>query len=189
MKDLATEKTMTIKEIADILGKDESTIRKIGKELFPELFQNGKTTFLNETHVTAIKLNLGKNSDLPKTELEKELLIFQAMQFQQEKISKLQTENGELKPKAIQYDAFLNNESYQRIGDVAKIFGIKPHKLFKMLRDAKILKDNYVPYEPYEHHFKTVETPIKGGFNVFTSYVKPSGVDYISKRFNLQRSA
>jgi anti-repressor protein len=95
----------------------------------------------------------------------------------------------ELKPKAIQYDIFMNNESNQKIGDVAKTFGIKPNTLHKMLRDAKILQDNYVPYADYTQYFKTVETPTKGGFNVFTSFINPKGIDYITKRFNLQRSA
>jgi hypothetical protein len=55
---------------------DESTIRKIGKSLFPDIFKNGIATLLTEYQVTAIKLHLGKNSDLTKTELEKDLIIF-----------------------------------------------------------------------------------------------------------------
>lgn len=95
-KELSTEKTMTVKEVAEIMDKDISTIRKIGKTLFPEVFKHGIVTNLTEKQVTAIKLNLGKNSSLPKTELEKELLIQQAMQFQQEKIIALQTDNKQL---------------------------------------------------------------------------------------------
>jgi len=106
-----------------------------------------------------------------------------------EENQKLKTEVEELKPKAIEHDTFMNNESFQKIGDVAKVFGIKPNTLHQMLRDAKILKDNHVPYSEFEHHFKTVEKPTPAGFNVFTSYIKPSGISYITKRFNLQRSA
>lgn len=90
------DKSMTIKEVALIFNKDESTIRKIGKEIFPELFKNGIETRFKESHVTAIKLNLGKNSELPKTELEKKLIIFQAMQFLNEEIDILKSENKKL---------------------------------------------------------------------------------------------
>lgn len=69
MNELTNEKFMTIKEVADILNKDESTIRKIGKTIFPKIFKNGKITYLNEYQVTLIKLNLGKNSELPKRDV------------------------------------------------------------------------------------------------------------------------
>lgn len=196
--------SMTVKQVAETLGVSYSSIDRAIDKLFPDIKQNGKTTYLNEGHVTAIKLEVERHHNLfstekvtsAQTDLEMLLLSKKVDQWKDGKIATLQSENEklhaeveEMKPKAIQYDSFLSNESHQRIGDVAKMFGLKSHKLFQMLRDAKILKENYVPYEPYEHHFKTVETPVKGGFNVFTSYIKPSGVDYIAKRFNLQKSA
>ena len=91
----------------------------------------------------------------------------------------------EMKPKADEYDLFINNKSHQKIGDVAKTLNIKPNTLHRMLRDAKILQANHTPYAGYEHYFHTVNNPIKGGFNVFTSYLKPEGISYIVKRFNL----
>lgn len=96
MGELITRDMMTVRQVAIILDKDESTIRKIGKNLFPNIFQNGKTTYLTEAQVTAIKLNLGKNSELPKTKLEKQLLIRQAIQLQDELIAELQAENQQL---------------------------------------------------------------------------------------------
>jgi len=89
------EKFMTVKEVSEILKKDESTIRKIGKNLFPDCFKNGVKTYLNEKQITVIKLNLGKNSELPKTDLEKEMIIQQALILQQEKIKALKKENEE----------------------------------------------------------------------------------------------
>lgn len=192
--------SMTVKQLSDILGVTDQAIRDAIKKLFPEIMaEHGKTTYLNEIQVTAIKLqiqsggkrnskdNLGvKNA---QTRLEKALLIKQAMELQQEIIEEQQAEIDVLKPKAIQYDTFMDNRGAQKIGDVAYTLGLKPHKLFQMLRDAKILKENYTPYSGFEQYFETVESPTKGGFNVFTSYIKPNGVDYIARRFNLQKSA
>ena len=194
MNNLTTEKTMTVTEVADVLNVSVRVVQIAVKKLYPEIVRNGYQTHLNEEKVTRVKMELQSHHNLEgtfevATELEMAEMVVKVVSHYTEKAKSLEKQIEELKPKALQYDTFLNNESNQKIGDVAKIFGIKPHKLFQMLRDAKILKDNYVPYEPYEHHFKTVETPTKGGFNVFTSYIKPSGIDYISRRFNLQRSA
>lgn len=185
---------MTVKQVAEVLECHIDTIHNWIDKLFPDIKQNGKTTYLNEIQVTAIKLKMAEAHNLrnvPKvqTKLERALLIQQALHLQQEIIEEQQAEIDVLKPKAIQYDTFMSNDGNQKIGDVAKIFNIKPHKLFQMLRDAKILKDNYVPYSGFEQYFKTIESATRGGFNVFTSFIKPAGVDYIAKRFNLQQTA
>jgi len=102
MNDLTTEKMMTVREVAEVLKVSGQAVRDAIKKLYPDSLINGVTTFLNEEQVTAIKLQIqsGGNRYLKdnfevinvKTDLEKELLIFQAMQFQQEKINKLQSE-------------------------------------------------------------------------------------------------
>lgn len=102
MNDLTTEKMMTVREVAEVLKVSGQAVRDAIKKLYPDSLINGVTTFLNEEQVTAIKLQIqsGGNRYLKdnfevinvKTDLEKELLIFQAMQFQQEKINKLQLE-------------------------------------------------------------------------------------------------
>jgi phage antirepressor YoqD-like protein len=188
MKEISKEKTMTIKEVASVLGKDESTIRKIGKELFPEIFKNGITTYLNEIQVTAIKLNLGKNSELFKTKLEKSLLIQQAMQFQQEIINELQAEVEAMKPKALEYDKFLSGKDFQEVGTVAKSFDIGRNKFFEMLRKERILMENNIPYEQYKKYFKVVYKPVSiNGVidNKPVTLFNPEGISYIAKRFKL----
>ena len=102
MNDLTKEKIMTVREVAEVLKVSGQAVRDAIKKLYPDSLINGVTTFLNEEQVTAIKLQIqsGGNRYLKdnfevinvKTDLEKELLIFQAMQFQQEKINKLQSE-------------------------------------------------------------------------------------------------
>jgi len=90
----------------------------------------------------------------------------------------------EMKPKALEHDLFMDNKNAQKIGGVAKSFGIPVQTFHQMLRDAKIIMADYQPYAGYEKYFKTVITPTKVG-NVFTSYIYPSGISYIAKRFNL----
>jgi phage antirepressor YoqD-like protein len=184
-------KTMTVKEIAEILNLDPRTVQLKVKELFPEKVKNGYTTHLDEKDVTTIKLDLEKKFEVT-TDLEMLLLSKKVDQWKDSKIAFLQKENNSLKikidnlePKAIRYDTFISNKSSQKIGDVAKIFGIKPNTLHQMLRDAKIMQENYVPYAQYQYLFKTVETPTPAGFNKFTSYLLPEGVAFIARKFNL----
>jgi phage antirepressor YoqD-like protein len=53
------EQHMTVREVAEALGIDDSTIRHHIRKLYPTLMKNGKTTYLNEKQVTAIKNLIG----------------------------------------------------------------------------------------------------------------------------------
>ena len=188
-KELSTEITMTIKEVSDVLGKDESTIRKIGKELFPDIFRNGIRTNLNEKQVTAIKLNLGKNSELPKTEIEKELIIYQALQFQAEKISSLTKTIDSMKPKAEFYDQVTGSADTIDMSEAAKVLdmGIGRNSLFQFLRDKKILRENNQPYQQFvdRGYFRIIQSKYStpnGDIHVnLKTVVYQSGLDYIRK--------
>jgi len=190
MNELSLEKTMTIKEVSEVLKKDESTIRKIGKSLFPEIFENGKKTILNESQITSIKLNLGKNSELPKTNLEKKLLVAQAWQILNEEIEYLKKENNAMKPKALFYDAVTGTRDTIDMKEVAKVlnFGIGRNKLFQFLREQKILDTKNQPYQKYvdSGYFKLIEISyqVNGETHI---QIKPvvfqKGVEYIQKRY------
>ena len=102
MNELSKEKTMIVKEVADQLNCSEDTILRAAKELFPEIVSKGKPTYLFERHVTAIKLKIEKNyslrngAELPKTNLEKKLLIKQGYDLLLEEINQLQEQNKKL---------------------------------------------------------------------------------------------
>jgi hypothetical protein len=92
--------SMTTAQIAGAIGVSVDKIKRSAKELFPARIENGKTTHWTEAEVTAIKYNLRKNAQVmqaPKTRLEKELIIKQAMILQQEMIDELEKENAGLK--------------------------------------------------------------------------------------------
>lgn len=184
MNELKTEKTMSVKEVSEVLGYDESHIRKIGKELFPQIFENGKKTNLSESHVTAIKLNLGKNSELPKTNLEKMLLIKQAEQYRDEMILELQKEVELLKPKAIEYDTFMSTEGYQTFGEIAKVLGVGRNIMLAILRNNGILLANNTPYQKHMNKgFKVVER-IQHGIKLVQTVCNSDALEYIKSVLN-----
>ena len=141
MNELITPMSMTIKDVAEALKKDESTIRKIGKRLYPDKFRNGITTWLNEEHVTAIKLSLGRNSELPKTVLEKHLLIKQAMQFQNEMIIELSSEVQSLQ---IQLDQEKSWYSVKRVKSLGLLPDLRVIDIWRPLKKWCIENDRQI---------------------------------------------
>ncbi len=96
-----------------------------------------------------------------------------------------------LTPKADAYDKFLSSEEAVDMAVVAKtLFGAKMgrNSLFKKLRDAGILLSNNTPDQKYMKYFKVIHVPKPIGDQVVTfptTLVKPEGIDYIAKTFNV----
>lgn len=124
---------MTVKEVSEILGVSESYVREKVKSLFPDIVRNGMATYMNEGHVTIIKNDMGKNPYLTqvykvKTDLEKKMLVKQAIQI-------LNDEIEQLKPKADYYDKVLQSESLITTTQIAQDLGITANLLNKRLKE------------------------------------------------------
>lgn len=97
--------------------------------------------------------------------------------------------NAELEPKAEAHDAFMSADGCYLIGNVAKMLGLGQNTLFARLRDEHILisggRRHNTPYQQYAHHFKVTASSYSDSDGVEhttnTTYVKPSGVDFIRK--------
>lgn len=97
--------------------------------------------------------------------------------------------NAVLEPKAEAHDAFMSADGCYLIGNVAKMLGLGQNQLFARLRDEHILikggRRHNTPYQQYAHHFKVTATSYSDSEGVehtaSTTYVKPSGVDFIRK--------
>lgn len=199
---MENSKLMTIKEVSEILGVSHDTIRNKIKEFFPEIIKNGITTYLNEIQVTKIKLEVEKNPNLPtntlvgKTNLEKQLIIRQAMIFQNEIIENLQKENENLnqiiidnKPKVEFFDTVADSKTAIEMNQVAKTIdlGFGRNELFEFLRNKKILMSNNVPYQKYIdlEYFRVIEQKYSksdGSICInLKTLVYQKGVDFIIK--------
>jgi len=202
MNELANvnDRSMKVSEVAEALGFSRDTIYNSAKELFPELFSRGKTAYLDEAQVTAVKMNLRKNSEVamqPKTSLEKALLIKQAMQFQQEIIEGLQEENADLKAK-IENDKdkvelaerMLLSEDVLSLEATAKSLKLSYGviKFAAKLRDGGILmtQSRNLPYQKHvDAGYLVVVNVIKdcgGAERIFpTTRVTPRGLLWLSR--------
>lgn len=61
MNELTTEKTMTVRAVAEALGVSTDTIKNCIRRIMPNKMANGKTTYLNEVEVATISKELKSN--------------------------------------------------------------------------------------------------------------------------------
>jgi len=99
-----------------------------------------------------------------------------------------------LEPKAMAFDTFMDGSNLQTMNDVAKCLGIGRNKLFKFLREQKIMRANNTPYQDYidRGYFEVKEKPIQMGDSVINyaqTFVTAKGVDYIRKLLDKCKSA
>lgn len=112
---------------------------------------------------------------------------------QEEKKKRIEAERqaGVMRPKAEAYDTFLSDEGLYSVASVAKMLGVGPQRLFRHLRNTKVLlsdsKNRNLPYGQYTQYFasrprsKTINGKIVRMNEVL---VKPEGVDFIRRHLN-----
>lgn len=200
MNELALEKTMTVKEIAQVMGVSYDTVNNAVKRLFPEIVKNGKTTVLNEMQVACISRELKSNSQVTNqltfeagskvknTTTRLEVLAnykaaTQAMiELLEAEKAELQAENErqarqlvEQAPKVDFYNAVTSSKDCIDMAEVAKVLNVKGigrNKLFEILREKNILDRKNQPYQKYvdNGYFRIIET----------SFILPDGTQKIN---------
>lgn len=201
MNELVTqnEKMMTTKELAEVLGVSNETVRTTARKLIDpsksiwKVINGGKSQVFTEEQATAIKLELQNHSKVnfntPTTSIERALFIQKAMQMQNDIINELQSKVTELTPKAEFYDAVTGSKDCIEMKEVAKILNIKDmgrNKLFEILRNKKILDRNNQPYQKYVDAglFRIVESKysVNGDVRInLKTVVFQKGIDFIKK--------
>lgn len=119
-------------------------------------------------------------------------LIQIALNAETERLA-LEAKNKELEPKAEAYDSFLDATGKYAVGAVAQMLGMGQNKLFRELRNRKIFiasgARRNTPYQQYLHHFEVIahEYERKNGEMgcSYTTYVQPSGIDFIRRKLDL----
>jgi hypothetical protein len=189
MNELSKEKTMTVKEVAEILNLDSRTIQLKVKELFPEKVRNGYVTNLSEREVTAVKLHLEKKFEV-QTELEKDLIVSQAMMILNDRIKTLteQKEKAESQVKMLVHDF---NKLYTST-EISKELNLKSaQELNNLLKDKNIqykINNSWVLYSDYSDKGYTSlkETVLDTGKIVYDRLWTGRGRQFILNLFELK---
>lgn len=186
---------MTTKQVASVLGVDVKTIQRAVESLDMNVERAGSnhTMLFDEYEVTKIKLAIENHSKVnaltPKTNLERQLIIQQAMQIQQEMIQELQDKVAKLEPAAAFAYQLCSSKDAIDIGNCAKVLNrhIGRNNLFEFLRNRKVLQSNNIPYQKYIDlgYFRVIESKytIPSGETKISlkTVVLQKGVAYINK--------
>ena len=133
------------------------------------------------------------NINTPMSRME---LLQIAMQAEQERLA-LEAKTRELEPKAEAYDTFLDSTGVYNVGTVAKMFGKGQNWLFRELRNCGVFiakgAMRNTPYQQYMHHFEVRASSFERSNGerqtTYTTYVQPSGVNFIGRKLGLHRVA
>ena len=177
--ELSTEKTVTVKELADNLHVSDKTIRRTIISLNSTLdstdlgyihTENGVAIQLTEAQCTAIKIKLEGHHNIPDDTVVKTVsndMEFFAKSIELQKyattrLAELEEQNRvqsakliEQKPKVEVYDAICDSSTLQDLQTVAQTIGVK--NIFKLLvADGIIQKawteDGTMFYKPYAEY-------------------------------------
>ncbi len=127
----------------------------------------------------------------PATLTRQEILRI-ALNAEEERLA-LEAENQVLAPKAEAYDSFLDATGKYSVGAVAKMLGTSQNKLFRDLRNAGVFIAKggmrNTPYQQYLHHFEVIGHEYERSNGEpgcsYTTYVQPSGIDFIRRKLGL----
>ncbi len=194
--DLKSEKTVTTKELAEVLGVDVTTVRKTvkrleqGGEVLHYLTKDkyGNDCFIyTEEQATLIKQEIQKHHNLDSRQIDNVTTDTEMMMNIQRDFAWLVQKNKELQAKADCFDRIGNSNGWKTVNEVASLLGYGEKTFFAMLRGMGIFyyvnncgsKVNMPKREYIERgYFKTVEQPfeINGINHLYTKiYVSAKG--------------
>jgi phage antirepressor YoqD-like protein len=180
-------KTMTIKEFADLVGVEPESVKKHIREIYPDLMQNGITTLLNEEQITRIKarmrptpLVVGSVTDLEMIERAMSVQVWALAKIEEQRKALL-----EAQPKIEFFDAVADSKGDRTIMEAAKLLKIpKPRSLYETLRLRGVLSNDNIPYQRYIlDGFFRVNLTERNGRTYSTTYVTNKGLNWLQKKF------
>ncbi len=195
---------VTTKELAEVLGVSERTIRDTAtakglEGTFHTLQTKGGKQSLrvfSEEDATIIKQEIQKHHNLAtrqidtvSTELEENQMIAKAWSILQRRVADAEKEVERLRPAAMFAYQICSSKDAIDIGNCAKVLNrnIGRNNLFEFLRNKKILQQDNIPYQKFidSGYFRVIETKytIPSGETKISlkTLVLQKGVAYINK--------
>lgn len=127
--------------------------------------------------------------------LTEDEIVHQALSITARRVETLTARVAELEPKADAYDHFLDATGKFSVGTVAQMLGTSQNKLFRELRNRGVFiaqgSRRNTPYQQYLHHFEVIPHEFERSNGEigcsYTTYVQPSGIDFIRRRLGISQ--
>lgn len=151
---------MTIKEIAELLGVSEITIRRAIQKQLPTLIKNGVETRLTFEQSKAIIASLrvsasariavqGSVEPRQNVEVTKPENMMAMLRAAADTIEAQQMALQIAAPKVETFNAICDSTNLKSVAEVAQIIGTGRNKLFKLMRATGIVNESNRPYQQY----------------------------------------
>lgn len=152
---------MTIRELSELLGVSEITVRRAIQKQFPDLIKNGvetRLTFSQSKHVIAsLKISasakisaLEQNTVVPRQNVEVGAgQLTQMLRAAADAIESRDKQISILAPKAEVHDRIADSTGRKSVAEMAQILGTGQKRLFKFMRDSGILTEHNRPYQSH----------------------------------------
>jgi phage antirepressor YoqD-like protein len=155
------DKRMTVREVAEVLGVTEESIKKHIRELWPDLMRNGVVTYLSETQVTEIKRKMlpttsvvGAITDLEAAEMLLRSAEHFKVRFEEERERRIEAERrlALAEPKAAALDGISAGEGDITVRELAAILAmprVSEKALLQRLHEDGFLAKDGIPIRQY----------------------------------------
>lgn len=139
-----------------------------------------------------VRTREAETSAFDPSQLTRQEILRIALNAEEERLA-LETANKALTPKAEAYDSFIDATGKYSVGAVAKMLGSSQNKLFRDLRNCGVFiakgSMRNTPYQQYMRHFEVRAHEYERSNGEpgcsYTTYVQPSGIDFIRCKLNL----
>ena len=196
------EKTVTTKELAQVLGVSNMAITRVLDKTNnlngTVKVENGKTTVFTEKQATIIKQEIQKHHNLATRQIDGVTTEYEENQTIANAIMILQKRSAEYKARMEiaenALDRIANGKGCFSMGQTAKKLNIVVdgkklgrNNFIEFLKDKKILMENGEPYQSQiqTEHFKTIVSFINDKVgNKSVTLTTGKGIVYLAKKFN-----
>lgn len=151
---------MTIKEIADLLGVSDETIRRSIIKSLPHVLKNGVETNLTFEQAKLIisslkvkastRISVATDMNRPPQNVEVGAgQLTQMLRAAADAIESRDKQISVLGPKAEIHDRIADSTGRKSVAEMAQILGTGQKRLFKFMRDSGILTEHNRPYQSH----------------------------------------
>ena len=187
---------MSVRETARVLGVDPRTVQRHLKKIranSDNLVEVGRASILSEEEATAVKLriersgrtDLIKAGSLPRTELEKTMIIKQGYQILLERAGELEREIEEYRQDAAAFRRIADSDGNFLPTAAGKIISGHPVNFCRRLVDSKILyrlRGHLIPYQRFINQgYFTVKATRSEGSVFYQTFVTPRGLSWLAR--------
>lgn len=152
---------MTIRELSELLGVSEITVRRAIQKQFPDLIKHGIETILtfeqSKRVIGSLKVSASarikaveKNTDVLRQNVGLDTeSITSMLRAAADAIESRDKQISILAPKAEVHDRIADSTGRKSVAEMAQILGTGQKRLFKFMRDSGILTEHNRPYQSH----------------------------------------